>query len=125
MAATQALMDAALAKAKAARDADLADLMEELRIPSVSAVPAHRDDCIRNARWLQARMEALGIDTKLVDVVDGGLPLVVGDWNGDGRTKAAAFYAGVWLFDLSGSGTTIVSSTLGPTYGLPLAGRWQ
>jgi acetylornithine deacetylase/succinyl-diaminopimelate desuccinylase-like protein len=82
MATTHALMDAALANAKASRDADLADLLEELRIPSVSAVPAHRDDCIRNARWLQARMEALGIETKLVDVVDGGKPLVVGDWNG-------------------------------------------
>src|SRR6202521_6059296 len=82
MATTHTLMDAALAKAKASRDEDLADLMEELRIPSVSAVPAHRDDCIRNARWLQDRMQALGIETKLVDVADGGLPLVVGDWNG-------------------------------------------
>ena len=82
MATTHALLDAALAKAKAARDADLADLVEELRIPSVSAVPAHREDCLRNARWLRDRMEALGMKAQLVDVVDGGLPLVLGDWNG-------------------------------------------
>ena len=44
MAATHALRDAALAKAKAARDADLADLVEELRIPSVSTLPERRDD---------------------------------------------------------------------------------
>ena len=79
---TKVLMDAALAKAKAARDTDLADLMEELRIPSVSAQPERREDSLRNARWLQARMDALGMKTHLTDVVKGGLPVVVGDWNG-------------------------------------------
>ena len=82
MATTHALMDAALAKAKGARDADLADLMEELRIPSVSTLPERREDCLRNARWLRDRMQALGMTVEIVDVVKGGIPVVVADWNG-------------------------------------------
>jgi acetylornithine deacetylase/succinyl-diaminopimelate desuccinylase-like protein len=82
MAATNALRDAALAKAKAARDADLADLVEELRIPSVSTLPERRDDCIRNAEWLRDRMVALGMKVEIVDVIKDGNPIVVADWNG-------------------------------------------
>jgi acetylornithine deacetylase/succinyl-diaminopimelate desuccinylase-like protein len=82
MATTRALVDAALAKAAAARDADLADLFDELRIPSVSAQPEHREDCLRNARWLRDRMVALGMTAQVVEVIDRGLPVVVGDWNG-------------------------------------------
>ncbi len=75
-------MEAALARAAAGRDADLADLFEELRIPSVSTLPERREDCLRNARWLRDRLERLGMETQIVDVIDGGLPVVVGDWNG-------------------------------------------
>jgi acetylornithine deacetylase/succinyl-diaminopimelate desuccinylase-like protein len=82
MATTHALMDAALAKAKAARDEDVADLMEELRIPSVSTLPERREDCLRNAHWLRDRMQALGMKVEIVDVIKGGNPVVVADWNG-------------------------------------------
>ena len=82
MAGTTALRDAALAKAKAARDADLADLVEELGIPSVSTLPERREDCIRNAEWLRDRMVALGMKVEIVDVIKGGNPVVVADWNG-------------------------------------------
>ena len=74
-------MDAALAKAAAGRDADLADLIEELRIPSVSALPERHEDCLRNARWLRDRMQALGMKVEIVDVLEGGKPVVVADWN--------------------------------------------
>ncbi|HEV2035127.1 MAG TPA: dipeptidase [Candidatus Dormibacteraeota bacterium] len=82
MATGHALMEAALKRAAAGRDADLADLFEELRIPSVSTLPERREDCLRNARWLRDRLERLGMETQIVDVIDGGLPIVVGDWNG-------------------------------------------
>ena len=75
-------MEAALKRAAASREADLADLFDELRIPSVSTLPERRDDCLRNARWLQDRLERLGMETQIVDVMDGGLPIVIGDWNG-------------------------------------------
>jgi acetylornithine deacetylase/succinyl-diaminopimelate desuccinylase-like protein len=82
VATTQVLLEAALARAAAAKDADLADLLEELRIPSISALPERRDDCIRNAQWLKARLDRLGMKTEVVDVGESGLPVVVGEWNG-------------------------------------------
>jgi acetylornithine deacetylase/succinyl-diaminopimelate desuccinylase-like protein len=82
MATTQLLMEAALTRAAAAKEADLEDLFEELRIPSVSTLPERRQDCLRNAKWLQARLQRLGFTTEIVDVIEGGLPVVVGDWNG-------------------------------------------
>ena len=56
------MLDQALAAAAHARDKDLADLVEELRIPSVSTLPEHRDDVRRNAEWLVAKLQALGFD---------------------------------------------------------------
>jgi acetylornithine deacetylase/succinyl-diaminopimelate desuccinylase-like protein len=82
MATTHGLMEDAVARATAERDADLADLIEELRIPSVSTLPERREDCLRNARWLRDRFDRLGFKTQIVDVMDGGLPVVIGDWNG-------------------------------------------
>jgi len=82
MATTRSVMQGALEKAKAGRDADLADLIEELRIPSVSTLPERREDCLRNAGWLRSRFERLGMKVDVVDVVEGGLPVVIADWNG-------------------------------------------
>jgi acetylornithine deacetylase/succinyl-diaminopimelate desuccinylase-like protein len=79
---TQSVEQDALARAAAGRDADLNDLFEELRIPSISTLPARREDCLRNARWLRDRFEKLGMETEIVDVMEGGLPVVIADWNG-------------------------------------------
>jgi acetylornithine deacetylase/succinyl-diaminopimelate desuccinylase-like protein len=79
---TTALLEAALTRAVAARQQDLADLVEELRIPSVSTLPERREDCLRNARWLRDRFERMGMKAEIVDVRAGGLPVVVADWNG-------------------------------------------
>jgi acetylornithine deacetylase/succinyl-diaminopimelate desuccinylase-like protein len=56
--------------------------VEELRIPSISTLPERRPDCIGNAKWLQARFQRMGFDSRLVDVLDDGLPVVVAEWNG-------------------------------------------
>jgi acetylornithine deacetylase/succinyl-diaminopimelate desuccinylase-like protein len=82
MATTHTVQEGALARAAASRDADLKDLIEELRIPSVSTLPERRDDCVRNAKWLRDRFERLGMKTEIVDVLEGGLPVVVAEWNG-------------------------------------------
>ncbi len=81
MATTQSLREAAIALARTRRRADLEDLIEELRIPSISALPERRDDCLRNARWLHDRFEAMGMKGRIVDV-DEGNPIVIADWNG-------------------------------------------
>ncbi len=82
MATTRTLMETALSRAAAGRDADVADLFEVLRIPSVSTLPERRADCLRNAGWLRDRLDRLGMTAQIVDVKDGGLPVVVGDWHG-------------------------------------------
>jgi acetylornithine deacetylase/succinyl-diaminopimelate desuccinylase-like protein len=79
---TQSLEGDAIARAAAGRAADLADLFEELRIPSISTLPERREDCLRNARWLRDRFEKLGFKTEIVDVMEKGLPVVIADWNG-------------------------------------------
>src|SRR6266850_2383535 len=82
MATTKSLLQDALDAAAASRDSDLEDLMEELRIPSVSTLPERHEDCLRNAKWLRDRFERLGMKAEIVDVMDGGLPVVIADWNG-------------------------------------------
>ncbi len=82
MATTQSLLDAAVALAETCRKGDLEDLMEELRIPSISTLPERRDDCLRNARWLHDRFTAMGMKAQVVDVLPDGLPVVIADWQG-------------------------------------------
>jgi acetylornithine deacetylase/succinyl-diaminopimelate desuccinylase-like protein len=82
MATTQSTLGAAIALAQSRRMQDLDDLIEELSIPSISTLPERREDCLRNARWLRDRLQKLGMQTEIVDVREGGLPVVVADWQG-------------------------------------------
>jgi acetylornithine deacetylase/succinyl-diaminopimelate desuccinylase-like protein len=82
VATTQALLDAALARAAESRDADLDDLIEELRIPSVSTLPERREDCLRNAHWLGDRLQAMGMTVEIAEVIKGRNPVVIAEWNG-------------------------------------------
>ena len=70
----------ALARARARRREDLEDLVAELRMPSISTLPEHRPACLGNAHWLRERCEAMGAHARVVDVLDGGLPVVIADW---------------------------------------------
>ncbi|HEY6118091.1 MAG TPA: dipeptidase [Candidatus Dormibacteraeota bacterium] len=79
MATTDSLLESALANARASRDQDLEDLMELLRIPSVSTLPERREDCLRAARWLVGRFERMGLKARIVDVRKEGLPVIVAD----------------------------------------------
>src|SRR6266480_639517 len=79
MATTHSLLESALSAAQAHRKQDLDDLIEGLRIPSVSTLPERRDDCLRNARWLRDRFQAMGMEAQVVDVLPNKLPVVVAD----------------------------------------------
>ena len=76
------LLDAALARAREHRDADLQDLLEELRFPSIAALPDHHQDCVRNAEWLRDRFERMGMKARLAQPFPGAIPVVVAEWNG-------------------------------------------
>lgn len=63
----------------ARRDRHLAELMEFLRIPSISALSTHRADVRRAAAWLADRLRRAGLEHVAVEET-GGHPVVVGDW---------------------------------------------
>src|SRR3989442_66815 len=81
MATTRSLLESAIALARTRRKADLDDLVEELRIPSISTLPESREDCLRNARWLRDRFSAMGMQAEIVDALPGSLPVVVAGWD--------------------------------------------
>lgn len=57
----------------------LAEVMEALRFPSVSALPAHREDVRAAAEWVAAFMRRIGVpEVELIE--GGGHPLVYGRW---------------------------------------------
>jgi acetylornithine deacetylase/succinyl-diaminopimelate desuccinylase-like protein len=66
---------------EANRDRRLADYLDFLRIPSVSAEPEYVADCQRAADWLAARLQAIGMDHVEASPT-GGHPIVYADWLG-------------------------------------------
>src|SRR3954449_13613660 len=75
-AAPDAALDAHL---DGTRDARLESYKDFLRIPSISAIPAHADDCRAAAGWLAEALTAAGLEN--VEVAEtGGHPVVYADW---------------------------------------------
>ncbi|HYM71008.1 MAG TPA: dipeptidase [bacterium] len=69
--------DAYLTKA---HDRHLEELMAFLRIPSVSALPAHKDAVAKAADWLAERLRAVGVpEVRLLPTA--GNPVVYGHWH--------------------------------------------
>ncbi|MEW1545149.1 dipeptidase [Streptomyces tsukubensis] len=64
------------------RDAFLGDLVEWLRIPSVSAQPEHAEDVRRSADWLAARLRETGFPVAEVWPT-AGAPAVFAEWPSD------------------------------------------
>jgi acetylornithine deacetylase/succinyl-diaminopimelate desuccinylase-like protein len=57
----------------------LDELKDFLRIPSISALPDHAPDVRRAAEWVQARLEAAGLEH--IEILEtGGHPVVYADW---------------------------------------------
>ena len=61
------------------RDQLINELLEFLRIPSISSLSDHVPDVQRAAEWLEAKMKAAGIESVRI-MPTGGHPVVYGDW---------------------------------------------
>jgi acetylornithine deacetylase/succinyl-diaminopimelate desuccinylase-like protein len=61
------------------QDARLESYKAFLKIPSISAIPAHADDCRRAAVWLADAMTKAGVENAEV-AETGGHPVVYADW---------------------------------------------
>lgn len=75
-------LERALEAAREGRAAAEADLLEELRIPSVSTLSEHRPDVLRCCAWLEDRLRGLGFEVSVADVVPDGYPVLRADWRG-------------------------------------------
>jgi acetylornithine deacetylase/succinyl-diaminopimelate desuccinylase-like protein len=85
-------LERALAAARSGREAAEADLFEELRIPSVSTLPEHRQDVRRNCDWLAARFSALGFEVSVTEVEPDGHPVLQADLLGPGEAPSLTIY---------------------------------
>ena len=63
----------------ATRDERLESYKAFLRIPSISALPAHRDDCRATATWLAGALERAGAEHAALEETTGN-PAVYADW---------------------------------------------
>ena len=69
----------------------LEELKSLLRIPSVSTLPEHKNDCRRTAESLAARMKGMGMDNvRLIET--SGHPLVYADWLHSAGKPTALIY---------------------------------
>jgi len=60
-------------------DERLASYKDFLRIPSISTLPAHADDCRRAAEWIGDDLRRIGFEHVSVELTPGH-PIVYGDW---------------------------------------------
>ncbi len=68
----------------------LKELADYVAIESVSAQPAHAQDCRRSAEWVAAKLKSLGMSVELVET--GGHPLVMGTYRVEGNAPHVVVY---------------------------------
>ncbi len=83
---------AALAQAEAGLEASTARWLDWLRIPSISAQPAHAADCRRAAEFAVAELESLGFTASLRETA--GLPVVIAHHPGTNADSPHLLYYG-------------------------------
>jgi len=81
----------ALAQAERARQAQLQELDELLRIPSISTLPDHRPQIEQAARWLAAHLQTLGLDDVKIYPTERH-PVVYGQWLGASGQPTVLIY---------------------------------
>lgn len=84
--------DKALAAAEAGFEATMGRWMDWLRIPSISAQPAHAGDCVRAAQFARADLEQLGFQVTVRQT--NGHPVVVAHHPGPGGNAPHLLYYG-------------------------------
>ncbi|HET7826764.1 MAG TPA: dipeptidase, partial [Anaeromyxobacter sp.] len=74
------------------RDRHLSELVEFLRIPSISSSSEHRGDVARAAAFLEAEMRRLGMEARTFPTE--GHPVVYGEWMQAGATRPTVLVYG-------------------------------
>jgi acetylornithine deacetylase/succinyl-diaminopimelate desuccinylase-like protein len=87
------MIDRAIAHARAAQGARLAQLSEWLRIPSISMEPQYAPEMERAATWLRDQLVRIGLDRAEI-VATAGQPLVYAEWLGAGPERPTVLIYG-------------------------------
>jgi acetylornithine deacetylase/succinyl-diaminopimelate desuccinylase-like protein/molybdopterin-guanine dinucleotide biosynthesis protein A len=74
------------------RDRHFSELVEFLRIPSISSSSEHRSEVARAADFLEAEMRRLGLETRIFPTE--GHPVVYGEWKGAGEGRPTVLVYG-------------------------------
>jgi acetylornithine deacetylase/succinyl-diaminopimelate desuccinylase-like protein len=85
-------LDQVLARIDGERDGALDRLFEFIKIPSISADPAYRDDCRRAAEWCSAALNEAGFTASVRPAI--GHPMVVGHYDGAGAGSPHVLFYG-------------------------------
>lgn len=85
-------LDAILARLDAGQAAAEARLLDWLRIPSISAQPAHAGDCLRAAEWVRADLAGMGFTAEIRPTA--GHPVVVAHHPGPGPNAPHLLFYG-------------------------------
>ena len=85
-------LDRVLARLDGERDDALQRLFEFVRIASISADPAYRDDCRRAAHWCSAALNDAGFTASVRATI--GHPMVVGHYDGAGAEAPHVLFYG-------------------------------
>src|SRR5262245_56740814 len=73
------------------RDRYIDQLKEYLAIPSISALPQHKDDVRRCAQWTADEMRRIGLQSVRLEETPGH-PIVYGEWLGASGAPTILFY---------------------------------
>jgi acetylornithine deacetylase/succinyl-diaminopimelate desuccinylase-like protein len=84
------VLDLVLAHIDATRATAHGRLFEFLRIPSISAQPAHAEDCRRAAAWAADHLRGSGFTADILET--GGHPIVMADHPGTGAGPQLLYY---------------------------------
>jgi acetylornithine deacetylase/succinyl-diaminopimelate desuccinylase-like protein len=87
------MLNETLQYANSCRDVFLAELKEFLSLPSISALPEHRSDIQRTARWLADQFTAIGLRNATVNPT-AGHPIVTAEWLAAGPDKPTVLIYG-------------------------------
>ncbi len=87
------MLNETLQYAHSQRDSFLAELKDFLALPSISALPEHKPDIQRTARWLAEKFTTLGLRNAKVNPTNGN-PIVTAEWLEAGPDKPTVLIYG-------------------------------
>ncbi len=79
-----------LARIEREKERYLEELMEYLRIPSISTEPEHKEDVVRCSEFVVDKLNTAGLSVESIET--GGNPLVFAEWKGAPEKPTILFY---------------------------------